>query len=98
MEAPESREGFLTKLLGDLSAFWLELRCDPSRCTKVVCMPLRLLAARRGERLRLEEALARLRCSHCRNAPMQAAITDSPIGVAPHDAVDGATWRVTLLP
>jgi hypothetical protein len=29
---------------------------------------------------------------------MHAVITDSPIDVAPHDTMDGAKWRVALVP
>jgi hypothetical protein len=89
VDAPRSREGFLGAPLRELIAYWLELRCDPARCTKVVCTPVRMLAAKRGGHLRLDAVLARLRCSQCREPPMYAVITDSPIDVAPHDTMDG---------
>ena len=84
--------------LRELIAYWLELRCDAARCTKVVCAPVRLLAAKRGGQLRLESVLARMRCSQCGQAPASAVITDSPIDKPPHEAMDGAQWRVTLVP
>jgi hypothetical protein len=96
--APRTREGFLGAPLRELIAYWLELRCDPARCTKVVCTPVRMLAAKRGGQLHLSAVLARLRCSQCREPPMHAVITDSPIDVAPHDTMDGAKWRVALVP
>jgi hypothetical protein len=84
--------------LRELLAYWLELRCDVSRCTKVVCTPLRVLAAKRGSQLRLQVVLARLRCSHCGEPPVHAVLTDSPIDKPPHEAMDGAQWRIALVP
>jgi hypothetical protein len=98
VEAPRSREQFLAAPLRELIAYWLSLRCEQSRCTKTVCMPIRMLAAKRGGMLRLQDVVARLRCSQCSEPPAHAAITDSPIDVAPHDSMQGAKWRVILLP
>lgn len=84
--------------LRELIAYWLELRCDVARCTKVVCTPVRLLAAKRGGQLRLGHVLARMRCSQCGKAPARAVITDSPIDKPPHEAMDGAKWRIVLVP
>jgi hypothetical protein len=95
--APRTKEGFLGAPLRELIAYWLDLRCDPARCTKVVCMPMRLLAAKRGGQLRLDAVLARLRCGQCGEPPVHAVITDSPIDVAPNDIMDGAKWRVALV-
>jgi hypothetical protein len=93
-----TRDAFLAAPLRELLAYWLELRCDVSLCTKVVCTPVRLLAAKRGGQLRLQIVLARLRCSHCGEPPVHAVLTDSPIDVAPHETVDGARWRIALVP
>jgi hypothetical protein len=66
--------------LRELLPYWLDLRCDPARCTKVVCVPMQLLAAKRGGRMRLEDVIGRLRCEQCGQPPVNARITDSPIG------------------
>ena len=85
--------------LRELIAYWLELRCDASRCTKVVCCtPVRLFAAKRAGQLRLEHVLVRMRCSQCGQAPARAVITDSPSDKPPHEAMDGAKWRSVLVP
>ena len=84
--------------LRELLPFWLDLRCDGARCTKVVCVPVRMMAAKRGGQLLLRDVLARLRCSQCGEPPELVAITDSPIGVAPHDSMQGAKWRIALVP
>jgi hypothetical protein len=84
--------------LRELLAYWLELRCDPARCTKVVCAPLRMLAAKRGGQLRLQDVIARLRCEQCGERPVNASITDSPIGAGGHHIAEGAKWSVTLAP
>ena len=96
--APHSRDGFLDARLRDLLPYWLELRCDPARCTKTVCTPLRMLAAKRGGQLRLQDVIARLRCSQCGQAPVHAAITDSPIGENSNSIAEGAKWSVIVLP
>lgn len=98
MEPPRSKEGFLGSPLRDLLPLWLELRCDPAHCTKVVCAPIRLYAAKRGGRLLLQDLIARLRCAQCHERPVHACITDSPIRVAPHDAAEGAKWWVIVAP
>jgi hypothetical protein len=77
--------------LRELITYWLELRYDVARCTKVVCIPMRMLAAKRGGQLRLGSVLARLRCSHCGQPPVHAVLTDSPIDKPPHEAMDGAS-------
>ena len=98
MDAPRTREGFLAASLGELDGYWLELRCDPARCTKASIVPLRMLAVQRGRQLLLEQMIARMRCSSCGERPALARITDSPIKVAPHETAQGARWSVTLRP
>ena len=84
--------------LCELIAYWLELRCDQARCTKVVCAPLRMLAAKRGGQLRLQDLITRLRCSNCGAAPVHARITDSPISATGHHIAEGAKWSVVVVP
>ena len=50
VDAPKTSAGFLAATLGELSPHWLELRCDLARRAKVVCTPLRLMAAKQGDR------------------------------------------------
>jgi hypothetical protein len=98
VEAPRDKQGFLDSPLRELGAYWLELRCDPDRCTKIAIVPLRMLAVQRGAERGLQDVLARMRCSSCGERPALARITDSPIKVAPHETGQGAKWSVTLLP
>lgn len=98
VDAPSTREEFLAAPLSELAAYWLELRCDPARCTKASIVPLRMLAVQRGDQLLLQTVIARLGCSSCGARPTLACITDSQIKVAPHDAARGAQWSVRLLP
>jgi hypothetical protein len=93
-----TREEFLAAPLGELAACWLDLRCDPERCTKVVCAPLRLLASKHGNRRRLGELVARLRCAQCGERPVRVCITDSPIGEGGHHIAPTAQWAVELVP
>lgn len=97
--APRTREGFLDSPLRELISYWLDLRCDPARCTKVVCTPLRMLVAKCGGRLRLEAVVARLRCTQCGERPARVSVTDSPIGSGGgHHIADCAKWSVSIRP
>jgi hypothetical protein len=93
--APMSRDEFLAAPLGRLIDWWLRLHCGEG-CSKVVCFPLKLMAARNGVRLKLGAALNRLRCEHCGAAPASAALTDHP-----NDSDQGglrSSWKIELVP
>lgn len=96
--APRTKEAFLDARVRELVAYWLDLRCEPSVCTKIAVLPLRSIAAHRGGQLHLRQVIARLRCSSCGARPVVVTITDSPISKPPHEAMDGAKWRVALWP
>jgi len=95
--APKTRDEFLAAPLAELVAYWLDLRCDATRCTKVVCAPLRLLAEKHGRRRRLDELIARLRCAQCGERPVRVCITDSPISAGGQHIAPTALWSVTLV-
>ena len=95
--APMTRDEFLAAPLGELVPYWLDLRCDPQRCTKVVCAPLRLMASKHGGRCSLGELVARLRCAQCGERPVRVCITDSPIGEGGHHIASTAQWSVALM-
>jgi len=97
---PKTREAFLAAPLGELAAYWLDLRCHPELCTKVVCAPLRLMAAKHGRGRRLEELLARLRCAQCGQRPARVRITDSAVGLdsGGNHVAPRALWELELVP
>jgi hypothetical protein len=87
------RDEFLAAPIGELTDFWLGLRCGPP-CTKVAYVPLKLMAARNGAGLKLGDALKRLRCEHCGAAPASGSITDHP-----NDGDEGgerSSWALEL--
>ena len=70
----------------------------PERCTKVVCVPLRLMATQHGAKRRLGELVARLRCAQCGERPTDVCIIDSLIVAGGQHIADGAQWSVVLEP
>jgi hypothetical protein len=96
--APLSRDQFLSATLSELGLFFLDVHC--TGCTKVTTFPLQLMAtkAKHGRRLRLQDAIARMRCSQCAGAPATIVIQDRAVAPGPGYIGDAATWRVRLVP
>jgi hypothetical protein len=78
--------------------YWLDLRCDPARCTKVVRVPLKLIAAKQGSQRVLREVIARLRCTQCGKPPSQVTITESPITPGGAHIAPVSHWSEVLVP
>jgi hypothetical protein len=96
--APMTRDAFLASPLSELVPYWLDLRCDPSICTKIVCAPLRLMARTHGPKRRLGELIARLRCEQCGQRPVRVTITESPITAGGTHIARLSRWLEVLVP
>jgi len=93
---PKFRAELLDAPIAELGMYWLGVRCT-DRCNRTSYIPLKLMAARRGGRMRLRAVVKRLRCEHCKTPPASAWLTDYPVEGGGHGG-QVATWRVELLP
>ena len=64
--------------ISQLSAWWLDITCTCNRGR--VLYPLRLLSARIGWTVTLEQAVARLRCPECGQRPTQVSLVEDAAG------------------
>jgi hypothetical protein len=78
--APMSREQFLAATLLELADCYLDVSC--TGCPKITVCPLKLMGRRHGRSLRLQDAIARMRCSYCRCAPASILFEARTIGAA----------------
>jgi hypothetical protein len=62
-------------LLADLGSAWLALGCQ---CGRTVYLPLPKLRSQHGPAARLDDLVARMRCSGCSAPPRSAQIVDDP--------------------
>jgi hypothetical protein len=75
-----SRDQFLVATLTELADCYLDVSC--TGCTKITICPLQLMARQHGRRLRLQEAIARMRCTYCHSAPF-SMFTSAHAGAFP---------------
>ena len=92
---PKPRDQLLAAPIAELAGYWLGVHCVG--CSRSTCIPLKLMAAKRGRRTLLHTVLERLRCEHCKTSPASAWLVDPPIESGTHGG-QVAAWRVNLLP
>lgn len=86
----------LAMSIRELVDCWVGVCCT-DRCNRTSYLPLKLMAAKRSGRERLQEVVAKLRCQYSKTPPSSIWLVDYPVENGEHGG-QLATWRIELTP